>query len=331
MGIALSAGLAVALTACGSSGGGSPTTAPDGGDTASGIAGKRISYISFGQQYEFIVGLTTTIESRLKEAGAQVTTLDGKSDPNLQTTQVQDALAQQPDALIIDPVDPSLMTAAIQSANAQGVPVFIVESLPDGVDYASFVGYDNVAAGELGADTLAKFIGEQGTVLQLQGGVASKQAGERKEGFDKAIAKYPNITVRDLKTEWTAENANSMTLDAFTSDPDIVGIWSHNDEMIRGAVAALDQLGKNAKSGESGHVFIVGHDGTPLALQRIRDGIQDATVVYDAIEMGNLTADNMIAFFSGKSFPKDTIIKPFIANAANVDDASLWGNLPALN
>lgn len=328
--VALSAGLLVAAAGCAA--GDASAGASGGADSdGSGIEGKRISYISFGQQYEFIVGLTTTLEDRLTEAGATVTTLDGKSDPNLQTTQVQDALAQQPDAIIIDPVDPALMTAAIERANSQGVPVFIVESLPDGVEYTSFVGYDNVAAGALGAKTLAEAVGDEGTVLQLQGGEASKQANERKEGFDTEMENHPNITVRDLKTEWTAENANTMTLDAFTSDPNIVGIWSHNDEMIRGAVEALRQLNKTAVVGEDGHVVIVGHDGTPLALQRIRDGVQDATVVYDAIEMGNQTADNMIAFFADEDFPKDTIIEPFIANDGNVDDPELWGNLPALN
>jgi ribose transport system substrate-binding protein len=101
--------------------------------------------------------------------------------------------------------------------------------------------------------------------------------------------------------------------------------------MIRGAVEALRHLGKTAVAGEDGHVVIVGHDGTPLALNRIREGVQDGTVVYDAIEMGNTTADNIIAFFAGEDFPKDTIIDPFIADSTNVDDDSLWGNLPALN
>ncbi|WP_382308023.1 sugar ABC transporter substrate-binding protein [Herbiconiux sp. UC225_62] len=325
---AVTAGLVFGASACssGTTAGGST----DAGSDGSGISGKRITFVTFGMQYEFIVGLVSTVQQRLEDAGAEVTIVDGKSDPNLQTTQLQDALAQQPDAIIVDPVDPALMTAGIQKANQQGVPVFIVESLPDGVDYTSFVGYDNVAAGELGAQTLAEAVGDKGTVLQLQGGEASKQAQERKEGFDTEMAKHPDITVKDLKTEWTAENANSMTLDAFTTDPDIVGIWSHNDEMIRGAVEALKQLGKTAAVGEAGHVAIVGHDGTPLALDRIRDGVQDASVVYDAIEMGNITADNAEAFFADESFEKDTVIVPFIATIDNVEDESLWGNLPAL-
>jgi len=325
-GLALGTGLVLALGAC-------ATPASPGGESsssASSIEGKRITYVTFGQQYEFIVGLVSSVQKDLEAAGAVVTILDGKSDPNLQTTLIQDALAQQPDAIIVDPVDPSLMIAGIEKANAQGVPVFITETLPDGVDYAGFVGYDNVSAGVLGAQTLAELIGDTGTVLQLQGGVGSTQAQQRKEGFDTEMAKHPDIVVKDLKTEWTAENANSMTLDAFTTDPDVVGIWSHNDEMIRGAVTALAQLGLDAPAGEAGHISIVGHDGTPLALNRIRDGVQDASVVYDAIVMGQTTAANIIAYFSEKSFDKDTILKPFLANKDNIDDSKLWGNLPEL-
>ena len=326
--LAIGIGLVASTAAC-ASGSSSGAAATSG---SGGLAGKRITYVTFGMQYEFITGLVSTVQQGLEAAGAKVTIVDGKSDPNLQTTQIGDALAQQPDALIVDPVDPSLMIAGIQKANQQGVPVFINESLPEGVDYAGFVGYDNVAAGKLGADTLGALVNGTGTVLQLQGGEASKQAGQRKQGFDDEMAaKFPGVTVKSLKTEWTAENANSMTLDAFTSDPNIVGIWSHNDEMLRGSNEALKQLGKDAPAGQPGHISVVGHDGTPLALQRIRAGSQDASVVYDAIKMGNITVDDITAYFNGKSFDKDTTIQPFIANSTNVDDPALWGNLPALN
>lgn len=334
---------ALVLAACGTDdGAGSDTAAADQGDpatgtdnsatddAATGIEGADLHFVTFGMQYEFIVGLVSTTESELEAAGANVTVVDGRSDPNLQTTQIQDALAQQPDALIVDPVDPDLMLSGIQSAGEQGVPVFVAESLPEGVEYTAFVGYDNVAAGALGAETLADLIGGEGTVLQLKGSDGSKQARERKQGFDEAMANYPDITVRDLNTEWTAENANSMVLDAFTTNPDIAGVWSHNDEMIRGAAQALEQLGRLTPSGEEGHVSIVGHDGTPLALQRIREGTQDASVVYDAIEMGRITASNIVAHLNGEAFDQDTIIEPFMVDSSNVDEPTMWGNLEGL-
>lgn len=313
--------LAAGMAACApASGGGS-----NGPDT-SGIEGKNITYISFGQQYEFIVGLTLSITETLEAAGANVTVLDGKSDPNLQTTQIQDALATQPDALIVDPVDPTLMIAGFEAAAEQGVPMFVVESLPEGVEFTGFVGYDSVAAGGLGADTLADLVGGEGEVLQLRGAEGSQQAQFRGQGFEEGIAAYPGITVQDLKTEWTAENANAMVLDAFTANPNIVGIWSHNDEMLRGAFEALDVLGIGPDQ-----VAVVGHDGTPLALQRIREGIQDATVAYDAIGMGEMISEKIIAYFSGEDFEDTSILDPFLVDSANVDDDSNWGNLPALN
>jgi ribose transport system substrate-binding protein len=329
--VALGTALVLGLGACAS---GTDAPAPGaGGDggAATGIEGKKISYISFGQQYEFIVGLTLAITDTLEEAGATVTVLDGKSDPNLQTTQVQDALAQQPDALIIDPVDPTLMITGFEAAAKQGVPVFVAESLPEGVEFTGFVGYDSVAAGELGAETLAGLVGEKGTVLQLRGGEGSLQAQLRKEGFDKGMKNYPDITVQDLDTEWTAENANAMVLDAFTANPDIVGIWSHNDEMLRGAFEALSRIGKDAGVGEDGHIAVVGHDGTPLALDRIRDGVQDATVAYDAIGMGKGVSEKIIAHFSGEDFEAETILQPFLVNEENVEEDTNWGNLPELN
>lgn len=63
-------------------------------------------------------------------------------------------------------------------------------------------------------------------------------------------------------------------------------IYLHNDEMIRGIVAGLKQIGELKKVGETGHIMIVGIDGTPLAFERIRKGEQDATVQKDPYEMG---------------------------------------------
>ena len=134
--------------------------------------------------------------------------------------------------------------------------------------------------------------------------------------------------MRSLNTEWAADNANKMVLDAFTQDPNIVGVFSHNDEMMRGVVSALRQIGKLVPPGEPGHVFIVGLDGTPLALDRIRSGEQDATVAQDPYAMGGGgILDMVIAHFEGGAYEPKLQTKPYIIDKSNVDDARNWGNL----
>ena len=56
-----------------------------------------------------------------------------------------------------------------------------------------------------------------------------------------------------------------MALDALTQNPDVRGVFSHNDEMIRGGVSAPRQTGKLLPSSDPAHITGVGLDATPLA------------------------------------------------------------------
>src|SRR5204863_5306888 len=131
-------------------------------------------------------------------------------------------------------------------------------------------------------------------------------------------AKFPGITVKSLNTEWVADNAYKMSLDALTQDPNVKGVFSHNDEMIRGVVSALRQTNKLLPASDPNHITVVGLDGTPLALQRIREGTQDATVEQSPIAMGSFIFDQILAYFDGKPIEKMGQTKPILTTKANV-------------
>ena len=140
-------------------------------------------------------------------------------------------------------------------------------------------------------------------------------------------SKYPDIKVQSLNTEWVADKAYKMVLDAFTQNPDIKGIFSHNDEMVRGIVSALKQIGRLVPEGKDGHVYIVGLDGTPLALERIRKGTQDASVAQNPYAMGrDDIMGMMIDHFEGKQYDDNKRVEPYIITKKNVDDPDNWGN-----
>ena len=116
-----------------------------------------------------------------------------------------------------------------------------------------------------------------------------------------------------------------MVLDALTENPNVKGVFSHNDEMIRGVVSALRQANKLVPVGDPAHIIVVGLDGTPLALQRIREATQDATVEQSPIAMGTFF-DQIVNYFDGKPLEKSFLTKPTLITKANVDDPAHWGN-----
>ncbi len=294
---------------------------------ADGAKGKTVEYITFGLQFEYQVALVDGIKKKAAEAGVTLHVIDGKGDPNLQVTEVLDAVTKKPDALLINPVDAKLLVAGVKRANEASIPVFIMENAPPEGKYLGFVDFDNVAGGAMGADALAKMIGGKGIVLETRGSTGSEQAQARHKGFTERMKEsYPDITVKSLNTEWVADNAYKMVLDALTQNPDVNGVFSHNDEMIRGVVSALRQTGKLVPPGQTGHIAVVGLDGTPLALQRIREGTQDATVEQSPIAMGAIIFDGIVAYFDGKSYEKSGRTLPTLITKENVDDPTHWGN-----
>jgi ribose transport system substrate-binding protein len=292
-----------------------------------GAKGKTVGYITFGLQFEYQVALVEGIKKKAAGAGLVMQIVDGKGDPNLQVTEVLDTATKKPDALLINPVDAKLIVAGVKRANENNIPVFIMENPPPEGKFLGFVDFDNVAGGSMGADELAKLIGDKGVVLETRGSVGSDQAELRHKGFiDRMKEKYSNIEVRSLNTEWVADNAYKMVLDAFTQNPNIKGVFSHNDEMVRGVVSALRQIGKLTPAGKEGHVAVVGLDGTPLALDRIRQGTQDASVGQDPNAMGGFILDDIIAYFEGKPFNPKASTEPVLITKENVNDPNLWGN-----
>ena len=298
-----------------------------GAAQAQGIKGKTVEYIAFGLQFEYQVALVNGIKKRAADAGVTLHVIDGKGDPNLQVTQVLDAVTKKPDALLINPVDAKLLVAGVKRANEAKIPVFIMENPPPEGAYLSIVDFDNVAGGAMGADALAAAIGGKGIVLETRGSTGSAQAEARHKGFTEQMkTKYPGIEVKSLNTEWVADNAYKMVLDALTQSPNVKGVFSHNDEMIRGVVSALRQTSKLLPAGDPNHITVVGLDGTPLALQRIREGTQDASVEQSPIAMGSFIFDQMAAHFDGKPVDKAGQTKPILIDKAGADDPAHWGN-----
>jgi ribose transport system substrate-binding protein len=56
--------------------------------------------------------------------------VDGKGDPNLQVTELLDAVSKVPDALLVNPIDGKLVVAGVKHANRANIPVFIMENAP---------------------------------------------------------------------------------------------------------------------------------------------------------------------------------------------------------
>jgi ribose transport system substrate-binding protein len=283
-----------------------------------------VAVLLFSRGFEFMVALDQGAQAEAEKLGVEITVLDGQSSTEVQTRQIEDLLVSGVDAIIISPANSEEIVPAVRRANEANVPVVAVDGVVgEGAEVVSYAGFDNAASGATAAEYLAG-LGNITKVLELQGALGAYHAQKRGGGFNEAATGAFEVLSRPA--EWLAENAQAITADVLTANPEVNGIFTHNDEMIRGVLAGLRQIGRDTKVGEEGHVVIVGIDGTPLALQRIRDGEQDATVNQDPFEMGALAVRSAVAAINGETVEPQQLLPATLVTKENVDEPSLWGN-----
>lgn len=290
--------------------------------------------------------------SAAEEKGWEVITANANFDAEAQANQIDNFISLGVDAIVVVPVDSQAICSSVQRATDAGIPFYTIDRAPIGCGINMTVQSDNYLAGQQAAEELVVLLTDRygeprGTVLELQGDLGQNVAQLRGGGFNDYLADYPNIEVIQRPTEWRAEDFSQATLDVAAST-DLDAIYMHSDCVGTQVVtAALEQIDKLIARGEDGHIFLVGVDGCPDALQAIRDGYSDEASSQPMPDFGIIT-DWIAMELNGEEIVTGDVIEEgapwspasieetdtgFMLNLAttlvnpdNVDNDALWGN-----
>ncbi|GIQ66783.1 hypothetical protein PACILC2_53510 [Paenibacillus cisolokensis] len=191
----------LALTGCSSQGGsasepsGNSGSSEAGGDTASGDKKFKIGVTHYGLKNEFTVLISDAQKEKAKELGVDIEIFDGNYDVNTQISQFENMIAQGFDAIIFSPVDVDAMSVAVEQAVQAGVPVFGVNTRVNSDKLTSYIGSNDVTAGEFEMNFIAEKIGGKGNIVILEGPIGSSAQVQRREGIHNVLKKYPDIKV----------------------------------------------------------------------------------------------------------------------------------------
>ena len=269
---------------------------------------------------------------------------NANGDAGKQSTDIRNLVSAGANVLIINPADSQAIVPALAFADSKKVPVVSIDIAPASGKVAMIVRADNKGIGALACEALAKAIGGKGKVLSLMGDQATTNGRDRTTGFDDCIkAKYPDITIIEKPTYWKADKATSEAQTIVTTTPDISAIYMQSDSvMLAGVLNVLKSAGKLTKVGEPNHIFLATVDGTPFALDKIREGLVDVTVAQPLDLYAKYGASYAKAALAGKTFSvgktdhnseiiavgdnlMDSLPATVVTNA-NANDPALWGN-----
>jgi inositol transport system substrate-binding protein len=206
---------------------------------------------------------------------------DAQGDVGRQLSQIQNFVAAGAAAIIVNAADTSATPSITKVAREAGVPLVYVnrrpaeETLPEGV---VFVGSEELQAGTLEMEELARLMDHRGNVAVMIGELASNGAQLRTAAVERVVAQYPGMKIVEKQIgNFQRERGLDLMNNWLTAGTHIDAVAANNDEMAIGAIMAIRQA-----SIPAGQILVGGVDATPDALAEVAKGALAVTVFQNA-------------------------------------------------
>lgn len=286
--LAAAAVLSISMIGCSVEGEGSSA-----GSSAEAVGNGSIGFSVSTLNNPFFVTLTDGAKAKAEEADVELIVVDAGDDAAKQTSDIEDLISKDISVLIVNPVDSDAVAPAVQSAVDKGIKVISVDRAVNGVDVDCAIASDNVAGAKMATEYLVELVGEGAKVAELEGVSGASATIDRGEGFHAVADEKLDVVAKQTANFNRSEGMDVME-NMLQSNPDIKGVFAHNDEMALGAVEAI--AGKD--------IIVVGFDATDDALAAIKDGKMAATVAQKPELMGQTAVETAVKIINGESIEK---------------------------
>jgi ribose transport system substrate-binding protein len=249
--------------------------------------------------------------------GIQIDAFDGNNNPQLQTTQIQDAITTgKYQAFWVWGLDDPALTPVINTAISKGIKVACAD-----YTWGTLAQQNTLNASSTCATTVGQAIGAEATNLETTMNAACVKAvgsGHCNIAFLPGLANYPTDTVRESamtsyykgKSNYTftlmppgmydqsASQAVAQTF--FTANKNINVFATFGDQMAQGTITALKLVGGYTPGK---NIEIIGYGGAQEIVNEVKTGVVYATLgLYPASE-SELGIQYLYDLLKGQSIP----------------------------
>ena len=190
-----------------------------------------------------------------------------------QIAAAQKFIQDEVDYLLISAAGTSGWDTVLKDAQDAGIQVILFDRTIDADPslYAASIVSDMAKEGETAVNWLASQNKDVYNVIHIQGVMGSAAQIGRSGALDTKVAENDNWNIVTQQTaEWNAENAQQIVQAVIDSGKEFNVIYAENDDMAKGAVAALDAAG--ITHGVNGDVIVMGFDCNKWALEELLKG-----------------------------------------------------------
>ncbi len=291
--------------------------------------GKRVMLLGTANTNPYIGAWTSTFTKFATQAGMKVTNLSSNYDAAVQSQQIDDAIAQKFDIIVMVYVNDQAVIPALTRAKAAGIPVVLVVT-PLKKDYedlfTSYIGTDHSELGRQAGVNMVKGLEAEGKtkaqIVAVTGAAQQLNVQSRMAAFKAELAKHPGyelVGVEDGK--WNTALSEKITgelLVRFSGRGGVDGIFAMADNQATGSINAVQSAGLKLGVADKG-IVVVGSNCMKDGIVHIKSGEQYGTATQIPTEEAETAAKKIAAYFNGEKLKKYEIVPVYGITKDNVD------------
>jgi inositol transport system substrate-binding protein len=279
----------------------------------------KIAYLNSNANDMWLTYLQKAFEDYFSDKPEfELSFLDGQEDVLRQQDQVNSAIVNGANVLVVIPIDTNSVSQITRAAADAGIPLVYLNRNPYGDNvfppnvYA--VGSEDRIAGEIQAEEMGRLLNGKGNVCIITGDMSHEGAVNRTAGNEEILKSgFPGIIVLAKEPgRWFREQGYTVAQNLLMAYSDLQGILCNNDEMALGVVKAAAEANRK--------LFIIGVDATSDGVAAVADGSMAATVFQDAVGQGKGAAEVAVKLAQGEKVNTTTWVPFRLVTKANVTE-----------
>ena len=281
-----------------------------------------IGFSSKDNSDTFVANITDAATAKAAELGVKLLMYDARGDVNQQISDVETMIAQGVDAIIVIPQSVEGSAPVVAMCNEAGIPIIIDNGDIADKNYTAFVGCTDQQSGEILGQWFMDNLEEGSKICIIEGPMGQSGQVGRYAGLQ-AVGVMDKFEILACQTaNWKRDEAMALAEDwIVTYGDELDAIVCENDDMALGALAACEAAGRD-------DILIGGVDAIADAVQAVKEGRMEISVLQDAAGQGEKGVEVALAAAKGEAFELDTRI-PFVGLTAKNIDAFLTGGVAA--
>ncbi len=180
------------------------------------------------------------VEAERQEDVEEIVHLDAGLEVPEQISAVEDLIAREVDAIVIDPISPEALAGPLEIAREEGIPVIAISSTIPSEQVTSWVGRSDYDYGSVTARWLVEQLDFEGNIVALSGIAGDSTTESRWAGAEDVFDEHPYIEILTREfADWGFAQGKTAMSSILMGYSDIDAVWSGGGAMTQGAMEAF--------------------------------------------------------------------------------------------